>query len=90
MYPVTLIRISKNQTLSIEMKTDEIYTGTLVSCDLYMNLHLRNVKFTDSTPEKKETTFQECVLRGNLVKRIRLNNKILFVQNIVERRKRTE
>lgn len=90
MYPVTLIRISKNQPLIVEMKTNDIFKGTLASCDLYMNLHLKDVIYTDNTSEQNEIYYKECILRGNLVKRIKLNNKILFVQNIVEKRKRTE
>lgn len=90
MYPVTLIRISKNQNLVIEMKTNDFYTGVLVFCDLYMNLHLRNVTYRDSTPEQNEIKYKECILRGNSIKKIKLNNKILFVQDIVEKRKKNE
>lgn len=83
MYPVTLIRISKNQNITVEMKNDETYQGILLSCDLYMNLHLKKV----SSDQKN---FKEVFLRGNSVKKIKLNKKVLFVQDIVENRKKSE
>lgn len=77
MYPVTLIRISKGKKIEVEMKNDDIITGKLIICDLYMNMRIKNAVLTtrDST-----TNFKECFIKGSLVKCIKLNKKLLKIQ----------
>lgn len=89
MYPVTLIRISKRRLISIETKTNDTYMGTLIICDLYMNIRLRDVAFI-SSDGTKNLFFKECLIRGGLVKKIKLTDNLLDVQNIVEKKKKIE
>ncbi|ELA47892.1 hypothetical protein VCUG_00612 [Vavraia culicis subsp. floridensis] len=84
MYPVTLVRISKGSTIDVELKNNDTYRGTLVACDLLMNLRLRNVRLVNGDGEKD---FSECILRGSAVKHIKLNNKVLYVQEMVEKKR---
>lgn len=84
MYPVTLVRISRGSVIDVELKNNDTYRGTLIACDLLMNLRLKNVRFGSMSEERE---YAECILRGAAVKHIKLNNKVLYVQELVEKKK---
>ncbi|EKX72629.1 U6 snRNA-associated protein, putative [Theileria equi strain WA] len=73
--PLTLLRAGKNQPTLIELKNGETYSGILESCDAFMNIHMLNVVCTS----KSGTDFwklNECYIRGNNVKSLRLPNEV--------------
>lgn len=43
MLPLSLLRTSIGHPMLVELKNGETYNGNLVSCDTWMNLHLREV-----------------------------------------------
>nr|PVC50621.1 U6 snRNA-associated sm-like protein lsm4 [Theileria orientalis] len=73
--PLTLMRAGKSQPTLIELKNGETYSGILDSCDSFMNMHMVNVVCTS----KNGTEFwklNECFIRGNNVKSLRLPNEV--------------
>uniref|UniRef100_A0A3B0NES7 U6 snRNA-associated Sm-like protein LSm4 n=1 Tax=Theileria annulata TaxID=5874 RepID=A0A3B0NES7_THEAN len=73
--PLTLLRAGKSQPTLIELKNGETYSGILDSCDAFMNMHMVNVVCTS----KSGTDFwklDECFIRGNTVKSLRLPNEV--------------
>ncbi|MFH4983172.1 hypothetical protein AB6A40_009881 [Gnathostoma spinigerum] len=40
--PLSLLRTAQNQPMLVELKNGETYNGHLVSCDAWMNIHLRD------------------------------------------------
>lgn len=60
----------------IELKNGETYNGTMVQCDTWMNIHIREVICTS----KDGDTFhkmKEAFIRGNTIKYIRLPDDTL-------------
>lgn len=82
MYPLTLIRISKNKKIRVELKNNELYEGTLSGCDLMMNMCLKNV----NVKKHDEPTYfiLECYLKGSAIKHVELNKDVLNVQGTLE------
>jgi small nuclear ribonucleoprotein (snRNP)-like protein len=40
--PLSLLRTAQNHPMLVELKNGETYNGHLVSCDSWMNIHLRD------------------------------------------------
>lgn len=87
MYPLTLIRISKGTKITLELKSGEVYEGVLIKCDLNMNVHLFNVLVTTG---EKSYFYAECFVRGSFIKHFRVRNRIMDVQERVEKRATNE
>lgn len=85
MYPLTLIRISKGTRICIEMKNGDTYEGTLIKCDLNMNINLFNVLVTTSNGS---WFYAECFVRGSFVKHFRIKNSVMDVQGRIVKRER--
>lgn len=78
MYPLTLLKISRNKMIELELKNDDNVKGQLYRCDIAMNLHLKSV-----TIEKTDGTslfIDECYLRGASIKLVKLKSEILLEQ----------
>ena len=45
MLPLSLLRTAQNHPMLVELKNGETYNGHLVSCDNWMNINLREVRF---------------------------------------------
>lgn len=88
MYPLTLIRISKNRKIDVELKNNEIYEGSLIECDLMMNMHLKNVSV--KTTDGRTYFLLDCFLKGSLVKYVKLNPGIMNVQDVMQKRSKTK
>ncbi|EPR78188.1 U6 snRNA-associated Sm-like protein [Spraguea lophii 42_110] len=87
MYPLTLIRLSRRHIITVELKNNEIYTGTLVNCDLLMNIQLKNIRITDKDVTRKVS---ECYIKGSFVKHIKLKEEIMNEQEMRVRIKNRE
>lgn len=81
MYPVTLIRVSRNKKITIELKNNEIFDGTMVDCDMLMNIYLKDVNFRT---EKGNFFVKEVLLKGSFIKSIKLDVSVLEVQRKLE------
>ncbi|EAN31261.2 putative U6 snRNA-associated Sm-like protein LSm4 [Theileria parva strain Muguga] len=87
--PLTLLRAGKSQPTLIELKNGETYSGILDSCDAFMNMHMVNVVCTS----KSGTDFwklDECFIRGNTVKSLRLPNEVAEIAKEEKRPQRPQ
>lgn len=75
MYPLTLVRLSKNKFVNIEFKNGKIGRGFLKKCDLLMNLHFVNLNIED--PDGTSVLYQECYVRGTSVKVVQIDLSLL-------------
>jgi U6 snRNA-associated Sm-like protein LSm4 len=78
MLPLTLLKSTQGHPVLVELKNGETYNGTLLSCDSWMNLHLREV-ILSSRDGDKFFRLSEAYIRGNTIKYMRVaegkNNK---------------
>lgn len=86
MYPLTLLRISRNKIVELELKNDDSVRGLLHRCDMLMNLHLKSVTIERS--DGSSWFINECYLRGSSIKYVKLNSNILLLQKEEWRPKR--
>ncbi|KAH9411822.1 hypothetical protein HK407_03g05720 [Ordospora pajunii] len=78
MYPLTLLRISRNKIIELELKNDDNLRGLLDKCDMSMNLHLRSV--TVEKADGSSVFINECYLKGSSIKLVKLESRILLQQ----------
>ena len=76
MLPLTLLKAAENSHILIELKNGDTYNGTLVSCNLFMNINLRDVVCT-SRDGDRFWKLNECYVRGNSIKYLRIPDEIL-------------
>ncbi|CAF3220301.1 unnamed protein product [Rotaria socialis] len=76
MLPLTLLRTAVYHPMLVELKNGETYNGNLMSCDNFMNIHLRDVICT-SRDGDRFWKIPECYIRGNTIKYLRLPEDIL-------------
>lgn len=60
----------------MELKNGETFNGTLVNCDSWMNMNLKDVICT-SRDGSRFWKMEECYIKGNLVKYLRIPDEIL-------------
>ena len=82
MYPLTLIRLSRNNVITMELKDRQIVSGFLLKCDVAMNMHLQNATIEKTTGEK--FFLKQCFLKGQNVKLVKIEPKILGKQHLFE------
>ncbi|KMZ91916.1 U6 snRNA associated Sm-like protein Lsm4 [Plasmodium vivax Mauritania I] len=75
-FPLTLLKCSQNQPVMVELKNGETYSGFLVFCDRFMNLHMKNIICTSKDGDKF-WKISECYVRGNSVKYIRVQDQAI-------------
>ncbi|KAL0481106.1 U6 snRNA-associated Sm-like protein LSm4 [Acrasis kona] len=88
MLPLTLLKGAQTTQMMVELKNGETFNGTLVNCDSWMNLNLKDVVCTS----RDGTSFYqmpECYVRGNLVKYIRVSDDILTQVSEEAKKERT-
>jgi U6 snRNA-associated Sm-like protein LSm4 len=74
--PTTLLRGAIGSGLLVECKSGETFNGTLLDCDGFMNIKLKDVILTS----KDGTQFWqmgEAIIRGNTIKYLRLSEGVL-------------
>lgn len=79
MYPLTLIKLSKNKEINIALKNGQNIVGRLIHCDIAMNMHLRSV--TLENVDKSRIHLGECYLRGQIISYIQIDSKLLSMQH---------
>ena len=52
MLPLSLLKTAENHPMLIEMKNGDTYNGRLVSCNMFMNICLRDVICTSKVSDK--------------------------------------
>jgi len=71
----------------IEMKNGDTYNGRLVSCNMFMNICLRDVICTSKDGDRF-WKLPECYIRGNSIKYIRIPDEIIDLVSEEEQRDR--
>ena len=69
MLPLSLLKTSQGHPMLVELKNGETYNGHLVSCDTWMNVHLREVICTSKDGDRF-WRMANCYVRGNTIKYI--------------------
>eukprot|EP00915_Cephaloidophora_sp_WS-2016_P012036 GHVH01017501.1.p1 GENE.GHVH01017501.1~~GHVH01017501.1.p1 ORF type:complete len:118 (+),score=18.20 GHVH01017501.1:81-434(+) len=69
--PLSLLKNSVDQNCLVELKTGETFTGTIKSVDGFMNMQLVDANKTNKSGDKFWSV-NECYIRGNCVKYLRL------------------
>ena len=82
MYPLTLIRLSRGNVITLELKDRQTVSGFLVKCDVAMNMHLQNA--TIEKPEGEKYFVKQCFLKGQNVKMVSIEPKILGKQHLFD------
>ncbi|GHP03671.1 hypothetical protein PPROV_000242600 [Pycnococcus provasolii] len=71
MLPLSLLKTAVSQPMMVELKNGETYNGVLLSCDHWMNLHLKDVILTSKDGDRF-WKIEECYVRGNTIKYMRV------------------
>ena len=74
--PLSLLKTSCGHPMLVELKNGETYNGTLVSCDTWMNVHLKEVICTSKDGDRF-WRMAECYVRGNTIKYICVPDDVL-------------
>eukprot|EP01035_Chromulina_nebulosa_P002514 gene2514-3403_t len=76
MLPLSLLKTAENHPMLIELKNGDTYNGRLVSCNMFMNICLRDVICTSKNGDKF-WKLPECYIRGNSIKYLRIPDEII-------------
>ena len=76
--PLSLIKTTVSHPILVELKNGEAYSGVLVNCDNWMNLHLKDVVLTSKDGDKF-WRLPEIFLRGNNIKYMRVPDDIIDI-----------
>ncbi|CAI5505777.1 unnamed protein product [Closterium sp. Naga37s-1] len=86
MLPLSLLKTAQGHPMLVELKNGETYNGHLVSCDTWMNIHLREVICTSKDGDRF-WRMPQCYVRGNTIKYLRVPDEVIDkVQEEVIRR----
>ncbi len=88
MLPLTLLKAAEDQEILIELKNGDTYSGTLVSCNMFMNITVREVTRTNKDGDKF-WNMPECFIRGNSIKYLQIPDQIIttVAEQEIEQRK---
>ena len=81
MLPLTLLKGSEGQDILIELKNGDTYNGKLISCNMFMNITIRDVTRTNKDGDQF-WEMPECFIRGNCIKYLRIPDEI--INNVAE------
>eukprot|EP01024_Parvocaulis_polyphysoides_P068329 TRINITY_DN8309_c2_g1_i2.p2 TRINITY_DN8309_c2_g1~~TRINITY_DN8309_c2_g1_i2.p2 ORF type:complete len:149 (+),score=24.40 TRINITY_DN8309_c2_g1_i2:38-448(+) len=76
MLPLNLLNAAKGAAVLIELKNGETYNGHMITCDTWMNVHLKDVICTSKDGDRF-WRMPEAYIRGNTVKYIRVPDEAL-------------
>ena len=76
MLPLSLLKTSQGHPMLVELKNGETYNGHLVSCDTWMNVHLREVICTSKDGDRF-WRMANCYVRGNTIKYICVPDEVI-------------
>ncbi|CAI5466298.1 unnamed protein product [Closterium sp. Yama58-4] len=75
MLPLSLLKTAQGHPMLVELKNGETYNGHLVSCDTWMNIHLREVICTSKDGDRF-WRMPQCYVRGNTIKYLRVPDEV--------------
>lgn len=76
MLPLSLLKAAVDHPMLIELKNGDTYNGRLVSCNVYMNICLKDVICTSKEGDRF-WKLPECYIRGNCIKYLRIPDEII-------------
>ncbi|KAF2205719.1 Sm-like ribonucleoprotein [Delitschia confertaspora ATCC 74209] len=76
MLPLGILTAAQGSPMLVELKTGESYSGTLITCDTWMNLTLKVVVETAEDGENF-MSYPEVYIKGNTIKYIRIGEEII-------------
>ena len=76
MLPLTLLKGAEGQDILIELKNGDTYNGKLISCNMFMNITIREVTRTTKDGDKF-WEMPECFIRGNSIKYLRIPDEVI-------------
>ncbi|ORD93957.1 LSM4 [Enterospora canceri] len=79
MYPSTLIRLNRKNTVYVELKNSTKVTGFMLNCDVAMNMHIKNAEIEDRSGKTKVS---EMYLRGQSIKLVKLHTWVMSKQEM--------
>ncbi|KAI6184995.1 U6 snRNA-associated Sm-like protein LSm4 [Aphelenchoides bicaudatus] len=74
--PLSLLKTAQNHPMLIELKNGETYNGVLISCDSWMNVHLRDAICTSKDGDRF-TKIPEVYVRGATIKYLRIPEEVV-------------
>ena len=77
MFPLDFLRSCTHQYVQVGLKNGEIYSGTLIECDTWMNLVLTSVTIT--TPNEEEKKVDKAMIRGNSMKFMSMPSEVVDI-----------
>mmetsp|Transcript_6225 Transcript_6225/g.9831 ORF Transcript_6225/g.9831 Transcript_6225/m.9831 type:complete len:159 (+) Transcript_6225:324-800(+) len=87
MLPLSLLRAAENEQILVEVKNGDTYTGTLVNCDNFMNINMKDITLTSADAESF-WKINECYVRGSTIKYLRVDTKVLDSVDEIEQQNR--
>ena len=76
MLPLTLLKGAEGEDILIELKNGDTYNGKLISCNMFMNITIREVTRTNKDGDKF-WEMPECFIRGNSIKYLRIPDEVI-------------
>jgi U6 snRNA-associated Sm-like protein LSm4 len=76
MLPLTLLKGAEGQDILIELKNGDTYNGKLISCNMFMNITIREVTRTNKDGDKF-WEMPECFIRVNSIKYLRIPDEVI-------------
>ncbi|GBF97842.1 endonuclease [Raphidocelis subcapitata] len=76
MLPLSLLKTAQAHPVLIELKNGETYNGHVVTCDSWMNIHLREVICTSKDGDRF-FRMPEVYIRGNTIKYVRVPDEVV-------------
>jgi U6 snRNA-associated Sm-like protein LSm4 len=76
MLPLGLLNAARRQAVLVEVKSGETFNGTLLACDVWMNIRLGDVVRTDADGVRCHA-LREVLVRGSAVKCVRLPDNVI-------------
>eukprot|EP01031_Cornospumella_fuschlensis_P048030 gene48030-58831_t len=76
MLPLSLLKAAIDQPMLVELKNGDTYNGRLVSCNIFMNICLKDVICTSKDGDRF-WRIPECYIRGNSIKYLRVPDEII-------------
>jgi U6 snRNA-associated Sm-like protein LSm4 len=87
MLPLSLLKTAENNPMLVELKNGDTYNGRLVSCNMFMNICLRDVICTSKDGDRF-WKMPEVYIRGASIKYMRIPDEIIDLVSEEEQQSR--
>lgn len=88
MLPLTLLKTAEENGILVELKNGDTYNGRLVSCNMFMNICLKDVICTSRDGERF-WSIPECYIKGSSIKYLRIPPEVIDQVAESEQKERT-